>query len=70
VKMAIGEADLGGHGRTFVGLFPHRHVGDAPQPALWPQGPRKWPPVKLWQAMPAFAMTRPSCASYARSAPR
>ena len=27
VTMAIGEADLGGHGRTFVGLFRHRHVG-------------------------------------------
>ena len=38
VKMTVGEADLGGHGRTFGGLFPHRHGGNTPQPVLWPQG--------------------------------
>src|SRR6478672_2981880 len=34
VEIAVGEANLGGHDRSFGGSSPHRHGSDAPQPAL------------------------------------
>src|SRR6476620_10877688 len=34
VEIAVGEANLGGHDRSFGGSSPHRHGLDAPQSAL------------------------------------
>ena len=69
VEIAVGEANLGGHDRSFGGSSPHRHGSDAPQSALWPQGPHFLAGKAL--ASPAvICYEARSCAALARSAPR